>query len=160
MPAADAVIAAMPAAPVKALGTAVAAERTAAKLAALARAMSAGLAAKDLAMPEGWFLYLTALVKRSATAMPDLAADEAGAGLFDSPQRALDLLLERLRDPETLAREAGIMALEARSRVDRSATAASGGILRRSLRAAWGWTLSPIAPAAAKLTDRFTVVKR
>ncbi len=151
----DVLAAAPRAAPAKALGTAVAAERTAAKLAALAGALTSGLAAKGLPLPDGWFPYLTSLVKSSAILMPSLGAEEVGAGLFDL-QRALDLLGERLRDPEMLVREAAAMAREVRLRASQPSAAAPAGLFRRSLRGAWGWTPFPVGPAALKLTARFT----
>ncbi|MBI4061829.1 MAG: S8 family serine peptidase [Elusimicrobia bacterium] len=100
--------------PPKLLGTAAAAERTAAKLAALARVLSSGMAASGRSLPEGWFLYLAALVKRTATALPGYFAHEVGAGLFDSLERAVDALRGRLSDPEALVREAKALSDESR----------------------------------------------
>ncbi len=100
--------------PTKILGTAAAAERSAAKLAELARVLFEGMTAAGRPLPDGWFLYLTALVKRSVTVLPTYREHEVGAGLFDTADRALETLRTRLNDPEALIREAKALADEAR----------------------------------------------
>ena len=113
--AADAVLGAdIPATPAKVLGTAAAADRTAAKMASLARVLAEGMKAAGHELPDGWFLYLTELVKRSVTPMPSYAEHEVGAGLFDSDDGAVDALRARLHDPETIIREAAALANQAR----------------------------------------------
>ena len=102
--AADAVLGTPAAVPAKTLGTAAAAERTAAKLSELARVLSEGMTAAGRGLPDGWFLYLTSLVKRTVTPLPGYGAHEVGAGLFDSQDRALDALRARLHDPAAIER--------------------------------------------------------
>ncbi len=121
--------------PTKILGTAAAAERSAAKLAKLARVLSEGMTAAGRSLPDGWFPYLTALVKRSVTALPAYREHEVGAGLFDTADRALEALRTRLNDPEALVREAKALADEAR-KLTAPPAAPRPGLLRRALRAA------------------------
>ncbi len=140
--------------PAKIIGTAVAAERTAAKLAELARLLSEGMTAAGRPLPDGWFLYLTALVKRTATAMPTYGQHEVGAGLFASKDAAVDALRARLHDPEAIVREANALAAEARRRTAPPATPKTPGPgpARRAIRALLGafLTASPVhAPAKA-----------
>ncbi|MEK7388282.1 MAG: S8 family serine peptidase [Elusimicrobiota bacterium] len=94
----------------KTFGTAAAAERSAQNLSALTRVMSEAMTARGRAMPRGWFQYLTALVKSTLSAMPGQADYEVGAGLYDAPQRALDLLNVRLNDPDAVVRESERLA--------------------------------------------------
>ena len=88
------------------LGTAVAAERTAEKLARLASAMSAAFAAQGRSLPPGWFPFLASLVAASVTPMPAHVAHEVGAGLFDNEGRAAAALQARLTDLDAVEREA------------------------------------------------------
>ncbi len=156
--AADAVLGTAVPVPAKTLGTAAAAERTAAKLAALAGVLSEGMKASGRGLPEGWFFYLTALVKRSVTAMPTYGEHEVGAGLFDSTDRAMDVLRTRLHDPETIVREAAALAAEARARVaaPSAPVAASYGLAGRAIRSVLSGLLafSPIDSFSSSLTDR------
>ncbi|PIR16555.1 MAG: hypothetical protein COV48_09655, partial [Elusimicrobia bacterium CG11_big_fil_rev_8_21_14_0_20_64_6] len=138
----------------KILGTAAAAERTAAKMAELARALSAGMTAAGRSLPEGWFLYLTALVKRGVTQLPAYGEHEVGAGLFDSIDRTLETLRTRLHDPESIVREANSLADAARARMSPPAPAEAPrpGLLKRVLHGVLGASIavSPVhAPAAA-----------
>lgn len=150
--AADAVLgtAAPAPAPGKILGTAAAAERTATKLAALAKVLADGMTAAGRPLPDGWFLYLTALVKRATTPMPGYGEHEVGSGLFDSTDGALDSLYARLHDPEALTRDAKNFADEARElTAPPSAPAApSVGLARRAIRATLSGLLA-VSPAAA-----------
>jgi len=118
--------------PLKILGTAAAAESTAAKLAFLANMLSAGMTASGRALPEGWFLYLTALVKRTVTAMPSYAAHEVGAGLFDSSDAAVDALRARLHDLDAIEREAKALSEEVKARMA-PPKAPESPLLRRTL---------------------------
>ena len=102
--------------PVKVLGTGAAAERTATKLSQLARLLSDGMKAAGRELPDGWFLYLSALVKSLVTVMPTYGAHEVGAGLFDSTDRAEDALRTRLRDTKKIIQEAKALADKARPR--------------------------------------------
>jgi hypothetical protein len=95
-------------------GTAAAAERSASKLAELARALAEGMAARGLPLPDGWFLYLVALVKSTVSAMPAYGRHEVGAGLFDSSSRALETLGTRLNDPQAIIRQAKALSASAR----------------------------------------------
>ncbi|MDD5302815.1 MAG: 4-alpha-glucanotransferase [Elusimicrobia bacterium] len=156
--AADAVLGTASPAPAKILGTAAAAERTAAKLAELARVLSEGMTAAKQGLPDGWFLYLTALVKRSVTAMPAYREHEVGAGLFDSTDRALEILRTRLHDPEVIVREAKALADEARARTAAPSAPAvpSTGLARRALRSVLSGLLAfaPVQSLSSSLTDR------
>ncbi|MBI3288986.1 MAG: S8 family serine peptidase [Elusimicrobia bacterium] len=106
-----------PLAAAQAAGTSVAAERSAAKLADLARTCAEAFAAQGRALPDGWFPYIVELVKSSLTAMPSHGAHEVGGGLFDAPQRAQELLRERLIDPDAVERDARALAEKARGHV-------------------------------------------
>ncbi len=143
--------------PLKILGTAAAAERTAAKLAALARMLSEGMTASGRKLPDGWFLYLTALVKRTVTAMPSYGVHEVGAGLFDSTDGAGDALRARLHDPDAIVREARALADEARARTapPTSPEAPPPGLMRRALRGALSGLLAfgPLHSFSSSLTD-------
>ncbi|MFA6003033.1 MAG: S8 family serine peptidase, partial [Elusimicrobiota bacterium] len=99
-----------------AVGTGAAAERTAGKLAGLARNMRDILAGQKLALPKGYFFYLADIVKRTLSPMPERGAHEAGAGLFQAPGGALELLRTRLLDPEPVLREANQQAKLAEQR--------------------------------------------
>lgn len=157
--AADAVLGAPAPAPASAkiLGTAAAAERTAAKLSELARVLCEGMTAAGRSLPDGWFLYLTALVKRSVTALPSYREHEVGAGLFDSTDRAMEALRTRLHDPEALVREAKALADEARARTaaPSAPVAPVPGLMHRVLRGVLGLALaaSPAHSPAAALAE-------
>ncbi|MBI2789253.1 MAG: 4-alpha-glucanotransferase [Elusimicrobia bacterium] len=149
--AADAVLGTPAPAPAKTVGTAAAAERTAAKLAGLARVLAEGMTASGRALPDGWFLYLTALVKRTVTPLPSYGEHEVGAGLFDSEDRALDALRARLHDPEAIVREAKALADQARSRTAFAPAAGSltAGLASRAARAVLSGLLAfaPVPPS-------------
>jgi glycogen debranching enzyme len=155
--AADAVAGASAAAvPAKILGTAAAAERSAAKLAALAGILSEGMKAAGRGLPDGWFLYLTALVKRSVTAMPTYGEHEVGAGLFDSNDGAVDALHARLHDLDALEREAKALADEALERTSPAPTpAVSNSLARRAVRSVLSGLLAfaPFHNLSSSLTD-------
>ncbi len=131
-------------APAKVLGTAAAAERTAAKLAVLARMLAEGMKVSGRALPEGWFLYLTALVKRTVTAMPSYGPHEVGAGLFDSSDGAMDALRGRLHDPEAIVREAKALFDEVKARMapPNAPEAPRLGLMRRALSGVLGGLLA------------------
>jgi len=154
--AAEAVLGAPPS-PAKVLGTAAAAERTAAKLAALAGVLADGMKAAGHELPEGWFPYLTALVKRSVTAMPAYGEHEVGAGLFDSNDAAMDALRGRLHDPEAIVREAKALADEARARLAAPTAPASlaSGLASRAMGSVLSGllALSPFHGASVSLAD-------
>jgi glycogen debranching enzyme len=152
--AADAVLGTPAAMPAKTLGTAAAAERTAAKLSELARALSEGMTAAGRGLPDGWFLYLTSLVKHTVTPLPGYAAHEVGSGLFDSQDRALDALRTRLHDPETIVREAKALADQAWSRTALAPAPGTltAGLAVRAARAVLSGLLA-FAPAPPSLTD-------
>ena len=80
-------------------------------------------------LPDGWFLYLSALVKSLVTVMPTYGAHEVGAGLFDSTDRAEDALRTRLRDTKKIIQEAKALADKARERLS-----AEGFLSRRARR--------------------------
>jgi hypothetical protein len=101
--------------PARAAGTGVAAERSAAKLARLARAMADAHALHGRALPEGWFPWLVSVVQASATPMPDHARHEVGAGLFDDEGRARAALDRRLGDLDAVAREAAAIIEDGRA---------------------------------------------
>lgn len=157
--AADAVLGkpAASAVPTKILGTAAAAERTAAKLSELARILADGLAASGRALPDGWFLYLTSLVKRTLTPMSSYLEHEVGSGLFDSQERVLDALRTRLHDPEAIVREAAALADAARKRAAPPSASAAPvpGIVRRVVSGVLGLSLaaSPAHGSAAALAE-------
>ncbi len=136
-----------------ATGTAAAAERTAAKLASLAKTMADAFAAGGRALPDGWFPWLSSVVAATVTPMPAHGRHEVGAGLFDDVGRARAALLEKLKDLDAAAAEAA--ALAARARADAAplkAADAQGGIARRALRAALAATLGSL-PLASGFTD-------
>lgn len=144
-------------APAKTTGTAAAAERTAAKMAALARVLAEGMTAAGRALPDGWFLYLAALVKRTATPLPAYREHEVGAGLFDSQERALDALRARLHDPEAIVREAKSLADHARTRAAWAPApgAPIAGLAGRAARAVLSGLLAfaPFQSFSSSLTD-------
>jgi hypothetical protein len=88
------------------LGTASAAERTAAKLSRLAAVMAAAFAARGRPLPAGWFTFLKSVVASTLTPMPAHGAHEVGAGLFDDEARARAALEARLTDLDAVEREA------------------------------------------------------
>jgi hypothetical protein len=118
------------------LGTAAAAERTAAKLARLAKAMSDAFAARGRPLPAGWFPFLASVVAASATPMPAHGPHEVGAGLFDDEGRALAALTARLADLDAVERESAALSARAAETVAPPAPASPPGIVRRALRAA------------------------
>lgn len=89
-----------------AVGTGVAAERTAEKLAALARTLAEGLALKGRQVPAGWFQLLTATVERVLLPMAGSRKHEVGGGLFADLGPAVEALERRLQDPDGIEREA------------------------------------------------------
>ncbi|UPT76147.1 MAG: S8 family serine peptidase [Elusimicrobiota bacterium] len=146
------------AAPRKTLGTAAAAERTAAKLAVLSAALAEGMKAAGRPLPDGWFLYLSALAKRSAVPMPSYGEHEVGAGLFRTVDGALEALKARLHDLDAIEREAKVLADAARERTTPKPPSppARVGLARRVLRAVLGVFVasSPAHAPAKALTDR------
>ncbi|MEK7859712.1 MAG: S8 family serine peptidase [Elusimicrobiota bacterium] len=109
------------------LGTGVAAERSAEKAAALAKRMAEVMLARSGRLPDGYFLYLVSLIKQSLSSMPANQPHEVGAGLFDSPDRALALLETKLLDVDQARADAEALAAEARLRHDLAAAALDGG---------------------------------
>ena len=95
------------------LGTAVAAERTAEKLARLAGVMAAAFEAKGRTLPSGWFQFLVSVVAASVTPMPAHAPHEVGTGLFDEEGRASAALTARLADLDAVERESSALAAAA-----------------------------------------------
>ncbi|MBI4678339.1 MAG: S8 family serine peptidase [Elusimicrobia bacterium] len=96
------------------LGTAVAAANSARKISLLARRLlEAGLSrGKDL--PDGFFLYLLELVKRTLVPLPGSRPHEVGAGLFESESAAMKLLEAELLDPAGIAARAAELMAAAR----------------------------------------------
>jgi glycogen debranching enzyme len=130
-------------------GTAVAAERTAAKLASLAKVMADAFAAGGRALPDGWFPLLTSVVAATVTPMPAHGRHEVGAGLFDDEGRARAALVEKLRDLDAAEREAVALAASARAAAAPvKAVDAQGGIAKKALSAALAATLGSL-PAAS-----------
>ncbi|MFI5349476.1 MAG: S8 family serine peptidase [Elusimicrobiota bacterium] len=91
------------------LGTAVAAERTAEKLARLAVIMAEAFTSRGRALPAGWFPFLASVVASAVTPMPAHSAYEVGAGLFDDEGRARGALTARLSDLDAVEREAAAL---------------------------------------------------
>jgi hypothetical protein len=102
----DALFPGEPADPARAAGTGVAAERSAEKLARLARVVADAFAAQGRALPAGWFPWLVSVVQDATAPMPAYARHEVGAGLFDDEARARAVLERRLGDLDAVAREA------------------------------------------------------
>ncbi|HAM34677.1 MAG TPA: hypothetical protein DEB40_02775 [Elusimicrobia bacterium] len=107
-------------APYVEIGTGPAAERTARNISALARRMAEALAAKNSVLPSGYFFYLVDLVKSTLSSLPGARAAQAGAGVFDHPDRARELLETRLLDAGVIAREAPALRGAAQTRYLRS----------------------------------------
>ncbi|MBI3563952.1 MAG: 4-alpha-glucanotransferase, partial [Elusimicrobia bacterium] len=138
-------------APSSPLGTAAAAERTAGKLAALAKTMADAFGAAGRAVPDGWFPWLAGVVAATVTPMPAHARHEVGAGLFDDESRARGALLERLKDLDAVTREAAGLAAQAReAAAPPRAADAKGRIARRALGAALAASLGSL-PAASTI---------
>jgi len=115
-----------PSAAPAALGTAVAAESTARKLATLARVMQAAYAAQGRPLPAGWFPFLAALVASMLTPMPDHGKYEVGAGLFDDVGKVQAALELRLKDLDAVSQESAVLAERARALVSPASATSSG----------------------------------
>jgi glycogen debranching enzyme len=133
---------------VPAVGTAAAAERSAAKLSRLAARMAAAFAAKSRPLPAGWFLYLAKLVEATAEPMPARAAYEVGAGLFDEGRASAELD-RRLTDLDAVARESATLDATARESVAPTPGAALSKPAKRALRTVLGATLAAVLPGRA-----------
>ncbi|MFI5347178.1 MAG: S8 family serine peptidase [Elusimicrobiota bacterium] len=132
-----------------ALGTAVAAERTAEKLSRLAKVMADAFAAKGRALPAGWFPYLTSVVVPTLTPMPAHGTHEVGAGLFDDEGRARAALTEHLADLDAVELHAAELSARAQAAVAPAPPEApKQGLTRRILRAAATAAMSAL-PARA-----------
>jgi hypothetical protein len=99
-------------------GTAAAAEKSAEKVAALARRLAQAMTEKNGKLPEGYFLYLVGLIKQTLSTMPANKVQEVGAGLYADQGKALALLEEKLKDPAKVAKEAGEAMAKARGRAE------------------------------------------
>ena len=103
-------------------GTGVAAARSAAKAALLVRRMRQAYAARNRALPQGYFLFIAEIIKKCLTPMGDGRTHEVGGGLFDATAPAMGELERRLndlgaveRDCRFLSRQAGFAPLAVRS---------------------------------------------
>ncbi len=105
------------------MGTGAAAQRTAEKLACMARRMAEIFASRTAALPPGYFFYLVELVRRTLSPLPGREAYETGEGVFDRPAKAMELLETRLLDPFAVEQEAVALARTARLRYQQSLTA-------------------------------------
>ncbi|MBI5241802.1 MAG: S8 family serine peptidase [Elusimicrobia bacterium] len=112
-----------------AVGTGAAAENTAFKLAHLARRMAEVFSSHGATLPPGWFFYLTEIVRRTLTPLPGRETHETGGGVFDRPEKALELMETRLLD--TMAVEIQALALA------------------RAVRARFHWTRPARTPSQA-----------
>ena len=72
----------------------------------MARRMAEIFAAREAALPPGYFFYLADLVRRTLSPLSGREAYETGAGVFDHPAKAMELLETRLLDPFVVEREA------------------------------------------------------
>lgn len=77
-------------------------------------------------LPDGYLLWLDALLSRAAGAVPDAEEHEVGAGLTDLPA-ALAALEAALQDPARVAAEAGALMAEARAEHGGQPPAEPGG---------------------------------
>jgi subtilisin family serine protease len=87
------------------LGTGIAAERSAERLARMAKAMADAYGARGRKIPAGWFGYLRGIVARTAAPVVGAAGHEVGSGRFDEA-RALELLRLELTDLDAVDRAA------------------------------------------------------
>lgn len=99
-----------------AVGTGAAAENTAIKLARMARRMAETYSEHGSTLPSGWFFYLADIVRRTLSPLPGRGSFEAGGGVFDHPEKALELLETRLLDPVAAEQEALSLSRAARAR--------------------------------------------
>jgi subtilisin family serine protease len=109
-------------------GTAVAAEKTAEKVAALARRMSQAMAAQNGTLPDGYFFYLVSLIKQTLSAMPAYKVQEVGAGLYGDQAKALELLETKLKDPAKVKADAEALIAQARTRYKTEASLGKNGL--------------------------------
>jgi hypothetical protein len=87
--------------------------------------MAEAFAARKEALPPGYFFYLAELVRRTLTPLSGREAYAAGAGVFDQPAKAMELLETRLMDPFAVEQEAMALLREARLRPRRSPAGAA-----------------------------------
>jgi len=107
------------------VGTGAAAQRTAEKLAIMARRMAETFASRKAALPPGYFFYLADLVRRTLSPLPGREVYETGAGVFDRPTKAMELLETRLLDSSAVEREAQALARAVRLRYDQNRVAST-----------------------------------
>lgn len=106
-----------------AVGTGAAAEHTAVKLALMARRMAGAFSERGAALPPGWFFYLADIVQRTLSPLPGRQAYEVGGGVFDRPEKAMELLETRLLDTLAVELQALVLAQKARARFNWTRTA-------------------------------------
>jgi hypothetical protein len=99
-----------------AVGTGAAAENTAVKLARMAGRMAEAFSAPGRALPPGWFFYLAEIVQRTLSPLPGREAYEVGGGVFDRPDKAMELLETRLLDAFAVEIRALSLARDVRAR--------------------------------------------
>jgi len=141
----------------RAAGTGAAAERSAEKLARLARVMENAYAATNTTLPEGWFPWLVALVRQSASPMNDYAPHEVGAGLFDDESRVRAALAARLADLGAINREAAALVESGRLALagGASRSGAEPGLAGRAARGLLSAALAARAAAPGFLAQAF-----